>query len=397
VILVDPPSWPAHGRLWSHLVSDRSPAELHDFARRLGIPERGFARDHYDVPAQRYDAVVAAGAVPVGSRELVRRLAASGLRRRGGTPGPYAPGSPLQRPRRLRPGDGVAIVAPAGPVPVDLLDEGIAVLESWGLVVRPGRHLRTHHPALEHLAATDRERATDLRAAWCDPEVAAVWAARGGFGCHRIVDVIDWSALAAAGPRVLVGFSDVTALHEAVAERLGLATVHGPVVTSLGHRRACAAAREQVRRLLFEPDDARTLATQLRTLAGGAADGVLVGGNLRVLAAGLGTAVSRPARGAIAVLEDVGEQAYRIDGMLTQLLRTGWFDGVRGVVAGAFTQTGDTDVEAVLRDRLGPLQVPAVTGAPVGHIGDNIALPLGVPARLDADAGTLVLTRAPLA
>ena len=196
-------------------------------------------------------------------------------------------------------------------------------------------------------------------------------------------------------PRLLVGFSDVTALHEAVAQRLGLVTLHGPVVTSLGE--SDQPAREQVRRLLFEPESVVELATGLRRVSGGTADGVLVGGNLRVVTASLGTRVSRPARGGIVVLEDVGEQAYRVDGMLTQLLRAGWFDGVRGVVAGAFTDSGGTDVDAVVAERLGGLGVPLVTGASIGHVPDNRPVPLGVPARLDADAGTLSLTRPALA
>ncbi len=389
MILIDPPRWPAHGRLWSHLVSDTSYEELHAFARRLGIPARGFDRDHYDVPQERYDDLVAAGARPVGSRDVVTALTEAGLRRRpGDAPGRRRAGSALLRPRRLVAGDAVAVVTPAGPVRAERLAAGTAVLESWGLRVRPGPHVFGQHPGLDHLAGTDAERAADLVAGWSS-DVAAVWAARGGYGCHRLVDLLDWAAMAAAGPRLLVGFSDVTALHEGVAQRLGLASLHGPVVTSLAD--ADPDTREAVRRMLFEPETALDLAAGLTTVTGGTADGVLVGGNLRVITASLGTRVSRPARGGLVVLEDVGEQAYKVDGMLTQLLRAGWFDGVRGVLAGAFTETGDTDVGPVLADRLGGLGVPVVTGAPVGHVPANRPVPLGVRARLDADAGTLRL------
>jgi muramoyltetrapeptide carboxypeptidase len=392
VILVDPPSWAAHGRLWSHLVSDISYDELHAFARRLGIPARGFDRDHYDVPAERYDAVVAAGARPVGSRDIVAALTAAGLRRRRGDgPGRRAPGQALLRPRRLVPGDVVAVVAPAGPVQPERLTAGVGVLESWGLTVRLAEHVLGRHPRLDHLSGTDADRAGDLRDAWCSPDVAAVWAARGGNGSHRLVDLLDWPAMAHAGPRLLVGFSDITALHEAIAQRLGLVGLHGPVVTSLGE--SDDDTQEQVRRMLFEPETALELATGLHPVSGGTADGVLVGGNLRVVTASLGTRIGRPARGGIAVVEDVGEQAYKVDGMLTQLIRAGWFDGVRGVVAGAFTETSGTDVDTVIAERLGGLGVPVVTGAPVGHVPGNRPVPLGVPARLDADAGTLTLTR----
>lgn len=417
-ILVDPPVWPAHGRLWSHLVSDTSLAELHGFAAGVGIPRQGFDRDHYDVPAEAYDDLVAAGARPVGSRELLARLHRSGLRRRRSlTTGRRKPGQLLLRPPRLRPGSVVAVVAPAGPPPADRLERGLAVLREWGLRLRMGSQLNGRHPALAHLAGSDAERAADLEAAWCAPEVAAIWPARGGYGSHRVVDLLDHTSMAAAGPRLLVGFSDVTALHELVNGRLGLVSVHGPVVTSLAD--APAPALEHLRALLFEPDTVVDLfpGARLLPVVGGSASGVLVGGNLRVLTAGLGTRLSRPARGGIAVLEDVGEQPYQIDGMLTQLRRSGWFDGVRGVVTGAFTEAAGVAgrsraasdaadprgpdlaqaVEAVLRDRLGDLGVPVANGAPVGHQADNRPVPLGALVRLDADAGTLRLPAPALA
>jgi len=145
-LLIDPPNAHGHGRVWSHLASDASYAELHRFAQSLGIPQRGFDRDHYDIPAERYDAVVAAGAVPVSSRELIARLLAAGLRRRkASTLAPKKAGRSLIRAGRLRPGDRVAVVAPAGPVVPERLDRGLAVLESWGLSVGVGEHTRGVH------------------------------------------------------------------------------------------------------------------------------------------------------------------------------------------------------------------------------------------------------------
>ena len=162
-ILVDPPGWPAHGRLWSHLVSDSSLDELHTFAARLGVPRQGFDRDHYDVPGEAYDRIVAAGAVPVSARELVVRLRASGLRRRrADTPGRRKPGQELLRPFRLRPGCLVAVVAPAGPVPTVRLDGGLAILRGWGLRVRLGAHVCGRDTTLPHLAAPDDQRAADI-------------------------------------------------------------------------------------------------------------------------------------------------------------------------------------------------------------------------------------------
>ncbi|HEU4515285.1 MAG TPA: DUF4031 domain-containing protein [Nocardioidaceae bacterium] len=391
-LLIDPPNSAGHGRLWSHLASDESYDELHRFAAGLGIPLRGFDRDHYDIPAERYEQVVAAGAQPVSSRELIRRLKDAGLRRRKAEVlRPRRPGQSLVRARRLVPGDTVAVVAPAGPVPVGRLEAGLEVLRSWGLELRETPHVRAGRDVLPHLAADDVSRAADLMAAWTDHDVAAVVAARGGYGTQRVLDLLDWEALAAAGPKVLLGFSDVTALHQAFGRRLGLSTIHGPVVTSLGG--GDEASREHLHRMLFEPESAVDLTPEpVGSLVGGQAEGVLVGGNVAVLAAELGTPTSQPADGCIAVLEDVGEELYRLDRLLTQLHRSGWFDGVRGVVLGGFTGCGGEDaLRRLFEDRIATLGVPTLVGAPYGHARHNLAVPFGVPAVLDADAGTLRL------
>jgi muramoyltetrapeptide carboxypeptidase len=391
-LLIDPPNSPGHGRLWSHLASDRSYDELHRFAQTLGIPQRGFDRDHYDIPAERYDVVVAAGAVPVTSRELITRLKAAGLRRRKAEMlAPKKPGRSLIRAPRLSGGDRVAVVAPAGPVPPERLDAGLAVLESWGLDVRLMEHARGTDPRFGYLAADDAARAADLTQAWCDPDVRAVFCARGGYGVQRMVDLLDWESLAAAGPKVLVGFSDVTALHQAFAARLGLSTIHGPVVSSLGG--GDHESREHLRTLLFEPAAGASLTSAPGLpLVPGRADGVLVGGNVALLAAEVGTRNSLRATASIAVLEEVGEEQYRLDRLFTQLLRTGWFDGVRGIVLGDFTDCASPEaVQDLVMDRLAPLGVPVLWGAAIGHEQRNLAFPFGVPATLDADAGTLVL------
>ncbi len=402
-LFIDPPNAAGHGRLWSHLASDTSYDELHRFAQQLGIPQRGFDRDHYDIPAERYDLVVAMGVTPVSSRELIQRLKAAGLRRRKAEVlAPRRPGRSLVRAPRLRRGDRVAVVAPAGPVPAPALEAGLEVLRSWGLQVEEAEHLRGRHDRLAHLAADDAARAQDLALAWADPGVTAVFCARGGYGTQRMVDLLDWESLALVRPKALVGFSDVTALHQAFGSRLGLSTLHGPVVTSLGA--ADQASREHLRSMLFDPSPGTSLTpTPARTLVGGRAEGVLVGGNLTLLASGVGAASSLAAEGSIVVLEDVGEEAYRLDRLLTQLLRSGWLDGVRGIVLGQLTGGGRPEqlqeaeqLHEVVADRLLPLGVPTVTDAPFGHTEHNLAFPLGVPAVLDADAGTLVLRDAAL-
>jgi len=396
-LLIDPPNSPGHGRMWSHLASDTSYDELHRFAQGLGIPQRGFDRDHYDIPAERYDSVVAAGAQPVSSRELIVRLRTAGLRRRKAEMlAPKKPGRSLIRAPRLERGDTVAVVAASGPVLPERLERGIDVLRSWDLDVREATHARGTHESLPYLSADDAARADDLTRAWCDPDVRAVFCARGGYGAQRMVDLLDWDSLAEAGPKVLVGFSDVTALHQAFAARLGLSTVHGPVVTSLGS--GDDESREHLRALLFEPEPGIGLTPEpATTVVPGRAEGVLVGGNLVLLATELGTRNSVSAAESIAVLEEIGEEAYRLDRLLTQLLRAGWFDRVRGIVLGDFTDCGTPEsLRRLVTDRLSPLGVPMIADAPLGHGDRNLAFPFGVPALLDADAGSLVLREAAL-
>jgi muramoyltetrapeptide carboxypeptidase len=297
---------------------------------------------------------------------------------------------PLDRPRRLARGDRVAVVATSGPLLPERLARGVATLESWGLQVVVGGHaLETRR----HLAGTDEQRAADLHRAWCDPTVRAVVCGRGGSGAARVVDLLDWAAMQAAGPRVLVGFSDVTALHLAVANRLGLVSLMGPMAATEVFAGADPDARsvDGLRAALMDPQAARTLAAgTLQPVVGGTATGVLTGGTLAVLAQAAGTPDHRPATGGIAVLEDVGEPTYRLDALVTQLLRSGWFEGVRGIVLGTFEQCGVDAVE-VLLERLRPLGVPLATGLAFGHGRPQLTVPLGVEADLDVGAGTLVL------
>lgn len=381
-ILIDPPAWPAHGRLWAHLVSDVSYDELHAFAAAHGVPRRGYERDHYDVPADAYEALVAAGASPVSSRVLLERLTRSGLRRRKATAMAHrASGNALLRPSRLHPGDLVAVTAPAGPVQEDRLEAGLERLRTWALRVRVQPHTLDTHP-LGYLAGTDADRAADFVDAWMDDDVAAVIAGRGGYGVQRILGLLDWRRLAEARPKILVGFSDVTALHQAVATRLGLATLHAHVTTSLGA--ASADSVERMRSMLFEPAAIDLFeGSDVRAVTHGSATGVLIGGNLTILASETGTPFARPARGGILLLEDVAEESYRLDRLLTQLLRSGWFEGARGIVLGDFSDCGDpVAVEATLLDRLRSLAVPMVAGFDFGHTPTSRSVPLGVRATL---------------
>jgi muramoyltetrapeptide carboxypeptidase len=286
----------------------------------------------------------------------------------------------LRRPRPLRAGDRVAVVAPSGPVVPERLDAGVRILRSWGLEAVLGDHVLTRHPELPYLAGTDEQRAADLQRAWTDPSVSAVVCARGGYGAQRLVDRLDWSAMAAAGPRWFAGYSDATALHEAIAARLGLATVYGPMAAAAAFTTDAGTA-EALRRALFgEPIELRG-----RALVPGRAEAPTSGGCLALLATDAGTRTAGAYAGTVVCLEDVGEPAYAVDRWLTQLLRAGAFDGVAGFALGSWhdCQPGSPGLVArVLEERLAGLGVPIAADLPFGHGPSSAAVPLGVPAVL---------------
>ncbi|MDA3647609.1 LD-carboxypeptidase [Saccharopolyspora indica] len=301
----------------------------------------------------------------------------------------------LRRPPRLRSGDTVAVVAPAGPVPEELLDAGLAHLRAWGLQPRVGKHVRDRHPAVNYLAGTDADRAADLQEAWCDPEVAAVLCARGGYGSMRVLDHLDWAEMAAAGPKVFTGSSDITALHDAVATQLGLVTVFGPMVATKAFAED-AAAREHLRRTLFQPESVTILTRSTAdALVRGRARGTTYGGNLSIVAASLGApdAPTPPEHG-IALLEDITESPYQLDRFVTQLLRAGWFDHAAGIALGSWTDCGPLEeVRAVMSDLLGGLGVPILWELGFGHCTAQRTIPLGVAAELDTDAQRLSILK----
>ncbi|MFC8425599.1 LD-carboxypeptidase [Streptomyces sp. NPDC057236] len=298
----------------------------------------------------------------------------------------------LRRPARLAPGARVAVVAPSGPVPEERLQAGLDVLRGWDLDPVAGRHVLDRHDGFGYLAGGDADRAADLQSAWCDPAVDAVICARGGYGVQRMVDLLDWEAMRAAGPKVFVGFSDITALHEAFAVRLGLVTLHGPMAAGIDFVKS-ARAQEHLRATLLAPETVRTIRSDGTALVPGRARGTTLGGCLSLLAADLGTPHARPsARGGLLCLEDVGEETYRLDRYLTQLLRAGWLDGVSGLLLGSWAGCEPYDgVWALLADRLGGLGVPVAEQFGFGHCADALTVPFGVAAELDADAGTLTL------
>jgi muramoyltetrapeptide carboxypeptidase len=307
------------------------------------------------------------------------------------------PAPPTAQPRIPAPlpaGAHVRVVAPSGPVDASRLERGCAALRGLGLEVSVARHVldRATQP---YLAAPDAARAADLEQAWLDPTIDAVWAAKGGYGAARTIAHVDWPLLRAAEVvKPLVGSSDTTALLAAFGARLGVATWFGPTVAGpvLGAAEPDTESLAALRRALLAPRAPMTIGRGHALVAGPPASGLTRGGTLSMLCSLAGTPDLGRGRDAVVVLEDVSEAPYRVDRLLTQLLATGWLDGAAAVACGSWTGCGPPgDVEAVLVDRLAGLGVPVVAGLPFGHGPVQATVPLGVPAVLDAAAGSLTV------
>jgi muramoyltetrapeptide carboxypeptidase len=302
----------------------------------------------------------------------------------------------LARPRALKPGDRVAVLCVSGPVEPGALAAGLDALRFAGL--DPVTYPSAHDPGTmrRYLAGDDAMRAGDLRSALTDPGIAGIMFARGGYGAQRTLEAMDWDGLAGIRPKVVAGYSDITAVLEAVAVRLGWASVFGPMVAI--REGAAHYSFGSLLRTLMRPGQATVIQyPQAVAVVPGAARGVTTGGTLSLLVSSLGTGTSRPARDGIVLLEDVGEEDYRIDRMLTQLRRSGYLDGVAGIVAGTFTDCGPPEaIQDILTERLAPLGVPMIAGANVGHGGQVQAFPYGIAAEFDAGAATLRLLEPPL-
>lgn len=281
------------------------------------------------------------------------------------------------------------MIAPSGPAPAEQVDRATALLTGWGLVPVEYPSIRARHPRAAYLSGSDEQRAADLQSAWCDPDIDAVFCVRGGYGSVRLLDLLDPAVLANARWKPLFGSSDVTGIHEYWLEHLGHPTWFTPMVAT-GALLDDEVALAGLHRAVFEPHAVREFsAPDAVTLVPGTATGVVTGGNLSLVAMTLG-AKNRPApdnSGRIVLLEDVHEEAYRIDGMLTALLRAGWFDGVAGIALGSWQDCGDlADVRALAEELLAPLGVPLVWELGFGHGPRAHSLPLGAQATLVADA-----------
>lgn len=283
----------------------------------------------------------------------------------------------------LKPGDRVALIAPAGPVDEAKIQTALRRCHDLGLEPVPGAWIRARGP---YMAGHDHERAADFQAA-IDGDCHAIWALRGGYGTLRTLQHVDLEPLRRR-PRAFIGFSDNTAVHFAL-RGLGLASFHGP---HAGYAHFPPVTEQAFRAVLMTPGPAGTLPLPDEqrpvALSPGTAEGPLVGGNLAMVAAVCGTPYQPDTRDAILFLEEIDEPPYRVDRMLTQIRLAGLLDHVAGIALGDFTP-GEPAVRDVLGDLLLPLGVPVLADLPFGHEYENWTLPVGVRARLDADAPSL--------
>jgi len=300
------------------------------------------------------------------------------------------------KPPALRPGDTVGVVNPGAAVEREHLERGVNVLASMGLRVKVSERALARDGIL---AGEDRDRARELMAFFADGDVRAIFCARGGYGCGRLLPLLDFAAIART-PKPFVGFSDATFLLNPLIERSGMVAFHGPMVAmDLAHVRTDRSLDHMRRLLCGELADFELEARE--TVHGGVAEGELFGGCLSVVAAMLGTPYAPDFAGRILFLEDTGERAYRVDRMLVQLKQAGAFARAAGIVFGAIRPVDGSEQESRLiarfvAEQTAGLGIPVISGIDAGHGTENLTLPFGVRVRIDGVRRRIVFLEPPV-
>ncbi len=305
------------------------------------------------------------------------------------------------KPKSLQKGDTLGLISPGFILPDrSRYDEIIDQVKELGYKVKVGANARNRYG---YLAGTDKERASDLNAMFADDSVDAILPFRGGWGCNRILDLIDYQTIR-NNPKILVGYSDITTLLLAIYAKTGLITFHGPVgksdwtdYTTKHFERALAYQQEYS--LSIPKSSLCDDCSDLSVIAPGKASGRVLGGNLSVLTAMMGSDYLPIWKDSILFLEDVGEDVYRLDRMLTQLKLNGVLDQISGFIFGQCTSCDPSSsysltLEQVFGDHIKPLGIPAFSGAMVGHIKNMVTLPVGVKAEMNAESGSILLKEA---
>ncbi|HTT76946.1 MAG TPA: LD-carboxypeptidase [Candidatus Binataceae bacterium] len=299
-----------------------------------------------------------------------------------------------RKPAALRPGDTVGVIAPAAVVEREHLEQGVSVLREMGYRVKVSAH------ALDRvgiLAGSDCDRAHEVNAFFFDDEVKAIFGARGGYGCGRLLPLIDFAAIA-RHPKIFVGFSDATFILNALVDKSAAIGFHGPMAAIDFARGLTERSRIHLETLLTNTESGFELEAR-EVIRPGTAEGELIGGCLSVIVAMLGTPWSPIFDGRMLFLEDTGEKAYRIDRMLVHLRQAGALERVAGIVFGAIRPFDGSEAE---RQRIAEfigeatvgLRCPVLNGIEAGHGTENLTLPLGVRVRLEGAQGRVIFTEA---
>jgi muramoyltetrapeptide carboxypeptidase len=295
----------------------------------------------------------------------------------------------ILKPPRLQPGDQIGVISPAGPVTRSDLQAGLKTLESSGLRVLVAPHV---YEKRGYLAGEDEARLTDLHAMFQDPDIAAIICARGGYGTLRLLDKIRYD-LIEKNPKILVGYSDITALLIAIHAKTGLVTFHGPMVREL--TRPKQRNWDSLFRLISSSQPIKIGLTGGSAFKTGKVAGPLIGGNLSLLCHLVGTPFLPSLDGCILFMEEKGEPLYRLDRMMTHLVLSGQLRRLSGLVVGEFEGCGDqSSITQLVGEILLALEIPLATGLPAGHGLKNLTLPIGLMAELDTNLMTLSVMEA---
>lgn len=298
------------------------------------------------------------------------------------------------RPKRLQKGDTVGIVSPSSPPGREELEKSLEFLDELGLKWKFAKNAKNIHG---YLAGTDDERLADLEEMFLDPEVKGIICSSGGYGAGRITERLDMD-IVKENPKIFWGFSDITFLHTAMGAYANLVTFHGSMLGPNVGKDTFEDLSGQMFQQLFEPMELHYTEeiSPLESVTSGVARGELIGGNLSLLARTIGTKFEFDTAGKILLIEDIGEEAVRVDGLLNQLRMAGKFNNVAGIVIGDFANTETQKkwtltLDEVFDDYFSDLKVPVVKGFKIGHCEPHFAVPLGVEAILDADEKTLTI------
>lgn len=307
------------------------------------------------------------------------------------------------KPPRLKLGDTLGLIAPGSYISEDELKDSIENLEKLGYKVNYNERILSKSG---YLAGTDESRAEEITSMFTNKNIAGIVCARGGYGCARILPMLDYKIIK-SNPKVVIGYSDITALLNGIYAETGLVTFHGPVGISsfndfsVTYFNDVLVYPEKSLTLISEKGDDQKNDSEITTIVSGKASGELVGGNLSVINALIGTKYDFNGEGKIIFLEEIGEEPYRIDRMLTQLIQSGKFYKAAGIALGVFKDCEPKQKDPsfstsfslleVLFDRLSSLKIPVVYGLSFGHIKNKFTLPVGVRAELDTINQTITL------